>query len=116
MPSASGQAAAGYTSGKITLFDPATGKPRAAWQAHRGNNLHALAFSPDGRFLASTGADGTAKVWDVDTKKLRAVLLGHRGNPYGVAFSPDGQTVATGGTDSLVLLWDVSALHAGPAP
>ena len=50
-----------------------------SWDADR-EILHALAFSPDGRFLASTGADGTVKVWDVSTKKPRAVLLGHRAN------------------------------------
>jgi WD40 repeat protein len=109
-------AAAGFRSGKITLFDAATGTPCEAWQASRAA-LSALAFSPDGRLLASTGQDGAVKVWDVATKKPQALLLGHRGNAYGVAFSPDGRTLATGGVDDHnVLLWDVSPLGAGPAP
>jgi WD40 repeat protein/serine/threonine protein kinase len=104
-------AAAEWNTGLITLFDAATGAPGASWRPHR-DKVCALAFSPDGRFLLSTSYDGSAKVWDVATQRLRAVLLGHFGPVYGAAFSPDGRTVVTSGTEGQyqVMLWDVSAL------
>jgi WD40 repeat protein len=103
-------AAGGWNSGKITLFEMGTGRQRVAWQAHR-RWLHSLAFSPDGRFLASTSADGTAMLWEVAGQRLRAVLLGHAGSVYGVAFAPDGRTLATSGeNDHNVLLWDIADL------
>ncbi len=110
-------AAAAWTAGKITLFDWDTLKPRVTWQAHRGE-LQALAFSPDGRFLASTSNDGTAKIWDVADQRLRAVLIGHFRPLYAVVFAPDGQTLATTGTDrdTSVILWDVSALKIQREP
>ncbi len=109
-------AAAGWKTGKIALFDVVTHAARATWQAHH-HDLQSLAFSPDGRFLVSASADGSAKIWEVATQRLRAVLLGHFNELYAVAFSPDGRTVATTGQqDALVLLWDVSALHAGRTP
>jgi WD40 repeat protein len=109
-------AAAGWVSGKISLYEPGRSAPRVSWQAHRAK-LHALAFSPDGRFLVSTSEDGSAKIWDVTTQQQCALLLGHIGQVYPVAFAPDGRTLATGGVeDNLVLLWDVSSLRAGPAP
>jgi WD40 repeat protein len=101
-----------WQTGKITLYDFKTLKPTVTWQAHRVS-AEALAVSPDGRFLASTSADGTAKIWDLADQRLRAVLLGHRGFVYAVAFSPDGRTLATTGyaQEFDVLLWDVSALN-----
>lgn len=75
--------------------------------------LRALAFSPDGRTLASGAGDfakenppGEAKLWDVATRSARASLPGHTDLVRTVAFSPDGATLATGGDDKTVRLWD----------
>jgi WD40 repeat protein len=69
----------------------------------------ALAYSPDGRTLASASADGTARLWDLNTGKLTATLQSPAARAYCVAFSPDGKTLAVGfgGPHGLAQIWDI---------
>jgi WD40 repeat protein len=66
--------------------------------------VEAVAFSPDGRRLASVSQDGTVKVWDVATGQEFLSLKGHDS----VAFSPDGRRLASVGQDETVKIWDAA--------
>ncbi|RLU96809.1 DNA-binding protein [Streptomyces griseocarneus] len=71
-----------------------------------------VAFGPGGKLLASSGQDGTVRLWDTATGRARTVLEGHSGEVTSVAFSPDGRTLASSGRDGTVRLWDVASRRA----
>jgi WD40 repeat protein len=66
-----------------------------------------VAFSRDGRWLASGSFDHTAKLWRADTFELVRTFEGHTEAVVELAFSPDSALLATGGDDSAVRLWKV---------
>jgi WD40 repeat protein len=65
-----------------------------------------IAFSPDGRRLASANQTGPIRIWNVTSGELQTELRGHRGPVWSVAYSPDGKTLASGGNDKTIRLWE----------
>ncbi len=67
------------------------------------NGVLSVAFSPDGKTIASGSADNTIKLWNLEGKELRT-LTGHSNGVWRVAFSPDGKTIAIGSDDNTIKL------------
>jgi WD40 repeat protein len=65
-----------------------------------------VAFSPDGRLLATASIDSTARVWDPATGDCLRTLTGHAESVDGVAFSPDGRLLATASIDRTAKVWN----------
>jgi WD40 repeat protein len=72
------------------------------------DDVKSVAFSPDGKILASGSRDNTIKLWDVATRRLIATLTGHSFGVISVAFSPDGKILVSGSSDRTIKLWDVA--------
>ncbi|MBK9182260.1 MAG: choice-of-anchor D domain-containing protein [Ignavibacteria bacterium] len=73
------------------------------------DNVHNVAFSPDGSTIATASWDSTAKIWDTSTGVLIRTLTGHTSYVLGVAFSPDGSRIATTSDDATTKIWDANA-------
>jgi WD40 repeat protein len=67
-----------------------------------------VAYSPDGRLLATGAWDGSLRLWQPDTARLVREWAGHDGWVKSVAFAPDGKTLASAGKDGRVRFWDVA--------
>lgn len=74
---------------------------------HFDGGITALAFSPDGKWMASSGSPaGEVRVYDAVSTSRKATLRGHEGVVFALAFSPDGSQVATAGFEGIVRIFD----------
>ena len=69
--------------------------------------VRGVAYSLDGKTLASASTDGTVKLWRTNNGSLISTLTGHEKAVYGVAYSPDGKTLASAGSKGTVKLWRI---------
>ncbi len=100
--------AAGPDGGRVTLWDIRSGNVRPLPRSLAppdGSLVESVAFSPDGRLIA-TGAMRTLILWEARTGRWLRTLRGHKGVIVSLAFSPDGKLLASSGLDATIRLWD----------
>ena len=90
----------------VSLWDLAARKALPALEGHT-EKVNAVAFSPDGRTLASASDDTTVLLWSLAGRQVSARLV-HGDNVRGLAYSPDGKMLASAGADGRVVLWDTA--------
>ena len=93
--------------GNLSVRDVATGQQVARVQLGGAGQTKGLAFSPDGRWLASTTPEFHVYLWDVRTHQPTKPLTGHTGEVFCVTFSRDGRRLASASLDRTVRVWDV---------
>ena len=110
--------ASGSDDNTVRLWDVDTGETERILTGHAGEfegldngpssveGVKSVAFSPDGKTLASGGGDNVIHLWDIGTGKRKKTLVGHTHWAFSLAFSPDGKTLASGSVDSDIRLWD----------
>jgi RNA polymerase sigma factor (sigma-70 family) len=89
----------------VRLYEAASGQEIAQLEGHQ-NGVLCVAFSPNGKMLASSSHDQTIRLWDLAMAKELRRCEGHQSAVYSVAFSRDGKTLASGSLDKTVRLWD----------
>jgi WD40 repeat protein len=95
-------------SGGATVFDAATGAVVARLRLAASHDTKALAYSPDGRWLAGVSSDHkTICLFDAHTYELSAQFAGYKGWICTVTFSPDSRRIAACGTDHIVRVWQI---------
>jgi RNA polymerase sigma factor (sigma-70 family) len=110
----SGLLALGWDDSAVSLQDPATGNEIERMKGHR-LFVDCLAFTADGRLVASGSYDGTLRVWDVTTGKGKHVIQ-TASQPVKVVTTPTGQTAGVIGWDNRLRLYDLAAGKELPPP
>jgi WD40 repeat protein len=97
----------------VRILDTTTGGEVLALSGHTSIVL-AVAFSPDGKRIATGSGDRTIKLWDTATGQEVLSLRGHTAAVTSVAFSADGHRLVSGGQDWTARVWDATPLPGAP--
>ena len=101
-------ATAGYDN-KVILWNATEGT--AIGRGYHDHLANQVSFSPDGKLLATSGSDYTARIWTIPDMRLKAVLSDHDDDVEMVSFSPDGQFIATCSRDHSIGVYDNDGTH-----
>jgi WD40 repeat protein len=107
-PVEEGLVAVGGWDNRVHLLSSIAAPP--SLRGHKGS-VWSIAFSPDGKRLASGSQDGSVILWDISPR-----LVGHTGYVRGVSFSADSRTLASAGEDKQLLLWDADGRRQSAPP
>jgi WD40 repeat protein len=94
--------------GQVQFWDVQTRSLQQTLGDKEGSPLVWGALAPNGEFLAVASKDRTIQLWDLRTRTITGVLLGHQDQITALAFSPDGKTLGSASWDRTVKLWNVA--------
>jgi WD40 repeat protein len=102
-----GQSFASSADKAIELYDSSTGEKLRTFDSHAAG-FYAVAFSANGRWLASGSKDKTVRLWDTGTGREMPALVGHTGYVTSISLSKDGRWLASASLDKTIRLWDTT--------
>lgn len=95
-----------HSDNEADVWDATTGQLLLRYQGHgSANEVYALAWSPDGKYIASGGDEQVIRVWDVTTGDTSLLYRGHTDRIWQLAWSPDGKKIASSSGDGTVRIW-----------
>nr|CAD7432993.1 unnamed protein product [Timema monikensis] len=94
----------------VRMWDVNMAKMVRVFVGHKGP-VRTIAFSPDGKFLASAGDDMRVKIWDLVAAKCITEFKGHTGPVCSLSWSGDSEVLASCGVDATVRIWNIKAVN-----